>query len=75
MVKTPSFHFRVHGFNLWSGMFHMLQGVAKKEKSAPHPHPPVPPSPCLSEFSVSSHQAGRAYNPFFSITISRLSSS
>ena len=33
VVKTPRFHFRGHGFNPWSGKFHMLCGVAKKNQT------------------------------------------
>ena len=47
-VKTPSFRFRK--FNLWLGsisgrdVLHAM-GCGQKKNGAPHPHPPVPPSP------------------------------
>ena len=32
VVKTLGFHCKGHRFDPWSGKFHMLRGVAKKER-------------------------------------------
>ena len=73
-VKTPSFPFREHGFNLWSGRS-ACYGVWPKKKMVPLTHTLPSLQAHLSELPLCVHQAGRAYNPLFSVTISRLSSS